>query len=139
MGVIKDIRGRVIDHEGYSATVYKDINGFDTIAHGKRIDYMDISEDIAGLIMDDDLNKILINCYQNFSWFRDQPRPAKGVIVEMIYQLGMTGFQKFKKTIAFLKAKDYKSAAVEMMDSQWGRIHLKRAKILRNIIKACNK
>ena len=130
---------RIKENEGFSATVYKDINGFDTIGYGKRVDFMHLSKEVSGLMINDDYFLILIWCYNKFDWFRTQPDDAKGVIVEMVYQLGMTGFCKFKKTIEFLKAKDYKSAAVEMMDSQWGRIHLKRAKILRNIIKACNK
>ena len=41
--------------------------------------------------------------------------------MNMNYQLGVTAFSKFKKTIYLLANKDYKGASVEMLDSKWAR------------------
>ena len=39
------------------------------------------------------------------------PDEVKGIVLEMNYQLGVTAFSKFKKTIKYIKVKDYKSAS----------------------------
>ena len=39
----------------------------------------------------------------------------------MNYQLGVTSFSKFKKTIYLLANKDYRAASEEMLDSKWAR------------------
>ena len=47
------------------------------------------------------------------------PVIIREVVMEMCYQMGVTGFSKFKKTIGFFEAKDFKGASVEMLDSKW--------------------
>jgi lysozyme len=37
----------------------------------------------------------------------------------MVFNLGMTGFTKFKKTIAAIEDGDFDKAAEEMVDSRW--------------------
>lgn len=51
--------------------------------------------------------------------FTDHPEEIQTVIVDMIFNLGAQGFQKFEKTIAALEAKDYAAAAAQMADSVW--------------------
>jgi lysozyme len=53
----------------------------------------------------------------------------------MAYNLGMTGFFKFEKTIAFLEKGDFESAANEMLNSKWANQVGKRAKELVTMIK----
>lgn len=43
----------------------------------------------------------------------------RGVVVEMIYQLGWRGVEKFRKFRAALENQDYDEAAEEMKDSKW--------------------
>ena len=42
--------------------------------------------------------------------------------MNLSYQLGVSGFNKFKKTIFLLAHKDYKGASTEMLDSKWARV-----------------
>ena len=42
-------------------------------------------------------------------------------LINMIFNLGNTGFRGFKKTIAFIDGRDYEAAALEMLDSLWAR------------------
>ena len=56
-------------------------------------------------------------------------------MVEMCYQLGVSGFSKFKKTIDHLENKRYGKASAEMLDSKWARQTPNRALELSNIIK----
>jgi GH24 family phage-related lysozyme (muramidase) len=46
---------------------------------------------------------------------------VRGVIVQMLFNLGTRGVQKFKRFLDAIRAKDYKRAALEMLDSKWHR------------------
>ena len=39
----------------------------------------------------------------------------------MAFNLGVAGLLKFKKMIAALEKRDYDTAAIEMLDSQWAK------------------
>jgi lysozyme len=49
--------------------------------------------------------------------------------------MGISGFSKFKKTIALLRLREFKGASIEMLDSKWYRQTPNRAKKLSDIVK----
>ena len=51
-------------------------------------------------------------------------------MIEMCYQMGITGFSKFKKTIEHLKCEEWELAASEMLISRWQKQTPNRAKAL---------
>ena len=63
------------------------------------------------------------------------PQEIKDIVTEMCYQLGVTGFSKFKKTIAYLQDKKWEEASVEMLDSLWARQTPNRAKEMSDRVK----
>ena len=87
------------------------------------------------MILDKKLNKLIKDVDNKFSFMDDIAVEAQDVVYEMCYQLGINGFSKFKKTIAYLRDEDYKMAAIEMLDSRWAKQTPNRAKRLSNIIK----
>ena len=62
------------------------------------------------------------------------PKAIQDVVMEMCYQLGVTGFSKFVKTITYLKDKDFKNASIEMLDSKWAKQTPNRAKKMSEIV-----
>ena len=46
--------------------------------------------------------------------------------MNMNYQLGVSAFSKFKKTIKYISDKDYQGASTEMLDSLWARVQTPR-------------
>ena len=54
----------------------------------------------------------------------------------MCYQLGISGFSKFKKTIYLLETEQYEEASVEMLDSLWAKQTPRRAKELSEVIRS---
>ena len=112
-----DLIESIKKHEGYVGVVYKDSLGIDTIGYGFAI------KDLKDRI------KI------KFDWYKYMPQEIKDVVVEMCYQLGVTGFSKFVKTITYLKDKDFKNASIEMLDSKWAKQTPNRAKELSNRVK----
>ena len=106
-------------NEGYISTVYKDSLGIDTIGYGFAIKDLNLEEDICDIILERKINKLRAEVKKRFKWYDNMPVIIKEVVMEMCYQMGVTGFSKFKKTIRFFEAKDFKSASVEMLDSKW--------------------
>jgi lysozyme len=131
MSLIESIK----KNEGYVKMVYKDSLGIDTIGYGFAIKDLELDEDICNDILLRKLKDLEKKVNKKFAWFRYMPPKVKDVVMEMCYQLGVTGFSKFKKTIAYLQNKQWEEASVEMLDSLWANQTPNRAKALSNIIK----
>ena len=132
--IVKDIK----KHEGFRAKVYKCTEGYDTIGYGFAIKDLVLDEDIADLILMKKLHKLLERILIAFPWFKDVDDTAKAVIVNMCYQLGLSGFSKFKKTIYLLETEQYEEASVEMLDSLWAKQTPNRAKELSETLRSIN-
>ena len=130
--IVKDIK----KHEGFEPKVYKCTEGYDTIGYGFAIKDLVLDEDIADLILMKKLHKMLQRILIAFPWFKDVNDKAKGVIVNMCYQLGLSGFSKFKKTIYLLETEQYEDASVEMLDSLWAKQTPNRAKELSETLRS---
>ncbi len=65
------------------------------------------------------------------------PNKVRDVVIEMCYQLGVSGFSRFKKTISYLKEKQFEKASKEMLDSRWAVQTPNRAKELSEIVASC--
>ena len=123
-------------HEGFRSRVYKCSAGFDTIGDGFAFIDLVLVEDIAEQILIRNLYDLTCKIQDRFRWFDDQPREAQDVIINMCYQLGVTGFSRFKKTIYLLEHKDYKKASYEMLESKWALQTPNRAEELSKILRA---
>ena len=131
MNILKDIKR----HEGFRSKVYKCTEGYDTIGYGFAIKDLEIDEDIAELILMKKIKKLLERIISSFEWFEGSPDEIKYVVTNMCYQLGVTGFSKFKKTIYLFETEQYEEASSEMLDSLWAKQTPNRAKELSSIVK----
>ena len=122
-------------HEGYVGIVYKDSLGIDTIGYGFAIKDLELDEDICEIILERKLKDLQSRVDLKFNWYRYMPQEIKDVVMEMCYQLGVTGFSKFKKTIAYLQNKQWNDASVEMLDSLWAKQTPNRAKEMSDRVK----
>ena len=122
-------------HEGYVGIVYKDSLGIDTIGYGFAIKDLELDEDVCEIILKRKLNTLTDIVLLKFSWFKYMPQEIKDIVIEMCYQLGVTGFSKFKKTIAYLQNKQWEEASVEMLDSLWAKQTPNRAKEMSKRVK----
>ena len=107
--------------EGYRSSVYLDTLEKPTIGYGFLIDSLELQEDICQLILMRKLEKLIKTIKFNFKWFDDMPEKVQDVVINICYQLGVSGFSKFKKTIQFMKNKQWDKASVEMLDSKWAK------------------
>ena len=122
-------------HEGYVGIVYKDSLGIDTIGYGFAIKDLELDEDICEIILERKITQLIDRINNKFSWYKYMPQEIKDIVTAMCYQLGVTGFSKFKKTIAYLQDKKWEEASVEMLDSLWARQTPNRAKEMSDRVK----
>ena len=127
---MKSLIKKIKEHEGYRASVYQCTEGYDTIGYGFAIKDLELSEEICDIILAEKLAKLQFDINSKFEWFDESPELVKDVVTNMCYQLGLSGFSKFKKTIYYLETEQYEEASIECLDSLWAKQTPNRAKEL---------
>ena len=123
-------------HEGFRPTVYQCTEGYDTIGYGFAVKDLELTKDIAEKILIQKVAELESKISKKFEWYHTAPQEAKEVVINMCYQLGLSGFSKFKKTIYLLETEQYEDASIEMLDSLWAKQTPIRAKELSEIVRS---
>ena len=132
---MKDLLESIKKHEGFVEHVYDDSLDIPTIGYGFAIKDLVLDEDIAEEILIRKLEKLKRNANSRFRWLEDMPVVIQEVILNMCYQLGVTGVSKFRRAISAFQEGDWDEAANEMLDSLWARQTPNRATELSNIVR----
>ena len=132
---MEDLLKRIKEHEGFRSRVYKCTEGYDTIGYGFAIKDLELDEDIAEEILLRKLEKLIKRIRDKFDWLDTVPHEVQGVLVNMSYQMGVTGVSKFKKALHAMQMFQWKIAADELLDSRWAKQTPNRAKELSDIIR----
>lgn len=73
---------------------------------------------------------------ERYTWYNELDEIRKKIIIDMVFNLGISGFLSFKNTIQAIKDKDYNLAAKEMVNSRWYRQVGTRSKRLVEMMKS---
>jgi len=112
-----EIKEMIHRHEGFRPYVYYDTLGFPTGGYGHAfLDRSPISHNVAVLLFDEDFDRVKKD-YEKLRFDLDPVRRA--VIIDMLFNLGLTRFRAFRRMIYALEHKQYDTAADEMLDSKW--------------------
>lgn len=145
--VLEYITPKTAEFEGFSSVVYKCPAGYDTIGYGRNIESHPLSKEEREQLQNGEISKEVamewlkkdleqryyLAC--DFAWFRDLDNVARaGAVVDMIYNLGLSGFKKFKKFIEAMNKRDYIKAVMELEDSAWFNQVGRRAKEISKMI-----
>ena len=125
----------VIVHEGFSRYIYLDSVGVRTVGFGRNLDDRGISREEAEMLLLNDLETSTKEA-KKFEFYENLTSNRRDVIVEMIFNLGLTRFKKFKKTIGYINQANHSAAADEMLDSRWAKQVGQRALTLSNKFRA---
>ena len=120
----------LLRHEGLRLKPYRDTVGKLTVGVGRNLDDLGISRQEALYLLRNDINRVRREVRHAFPWFDGLNGVRKNVILDMVFNMGLPGFRQFKKTIAAIREKRWREAAVEMLDSRWARQVGKRARDL---------
>lgn len=104
----------ITDEEGFSASMYQDHLGNWTIGHG----ITNLTEEESMAVVHIRLSHLSDYLTVKYDWFHRLNTTRKAVVLSMVYQLGKTGFSKFKKTIKALSESDWITAGAEAKDSK---------------------
>ena len=122
---------RIGVNEGFRSKPYQCSEGVWTIGHGLTW----ITEEESLHILTSRISQLHLKLLDDLDWYKDMPPEVQGVIIEMCYQMGFTGFTKFKKAIVHMKEREWQLAAHEMLDSRWAKQTSNRANQLADIVR----
>ena len=121
----KKLKDRIKKNEGYSVRPYQDQLGFYTIGYGHLITEKERKYYINKFkkkhfddLFEIDFKKAYKQYKKNFSK-KGHTTSEKELLIEMLFQLGVSGVSKFKKMLYFLNKKKKFMASLEMLDSLW--------------------
>ncbi len=114
MSAIEQIK----EDEGFSGRVYRCTAGATTIGYGRNLDQNPLTPEEAEHLLKNDL-KIVLKQAVRLPYYHRLPPVRRGVILNMIYNIGISRFNKFVKMNDALCNNNYELAADEMLDSKW--------------------
>jgi len=124
-----DIQAMIKRHEGFKNKVYTDSVVVPTGGWGHAfLKDSPIPISVAVRFFEEDF-KAAVADYGRFCTAYDlRVDPVRrGVLIDMLFNLGLPRLSKFKKMIAALQVNDFDEAAVQMKDSKWYRQTKSRA------------
>ena len=128
---VEQLREQLKIDEGCVYEIYNDHLGYPTFGIGHLVRESDpengspvgtkVSEDRVANAFDDDIGIVLSDCNKLYPDFEDLPEEAQQIIANMMFNLGRPRLSKFVGMKRGVDAKDWDSAADEMVDSRWYR------------------
>ena len=128
---VEKLREQLKIDEGCVYEIYNDHLGYPTFGIGHLVRESDpengsplgteISEDRVNEAFDADIEIVLSDCNILYPDFEDLPEEAQQIIANMMFNLGRPRLSKFVGMKRGVDAKDWNSAADEMVDSRWYR------------------
>ena len=125
--VFEEVKKKITAHEGLVLKPYKDSVGKLTIGVGRNLDDNGIRPDEADLMLTNDIKSAELDIENNFNFYKDLSHIRQFVLIDMVFNLGISRLLGFKKMISALNLGDYRTAANEMLDSKWATQVGKRA------------
>lgn len=127
------LENMLIRHEGLKLKPYRCTAGKLTIGVGRNIEDNGITEVEARMMLRNDI-EVSRSPLLKLKWFTELNPARQDVVINMVFNLGLSRFLKFKKTIAFLQDKQWENASIEMLNSSWAKQVGNRAQELAAII-----
>lgn len=107
-------------HEGVELKPYKCTSNKLTIGIGRNLEDVGISEHEAEFLLMNDLDTYM-TAAKTYDWYAGLNDARKAVIVNMLFNMGQTNFNKFLKMKQALDVGDFPEAAKQMLDSRWAK------------------
>jgi lysozyme len=128
-----DLKQQLIREEGAESCAYQDSLGYWTIGVGRLIDSRKgggLSNEEIDMLLDNDIKRNYEAVLKALPWIEKLSDQRQAVLIEMAFQMGVSGLLQFKRTLGSIEDGQYGEAAVEMLDSLWAQQTPERAKRL---------
>lgn len=134
----ESLEKQLIRHEGLRLKPYHDSVGKLTIGVGRcletnplttgEIDYLGredlsdgITEEEALYLLKNDIGKCREAFRDNFTFFDSLSEVRRNVVIDMCFNLGISGLKKFVNTLKAIENEEYDKAADMMLQSKWAQ------------------
>ena len=117
-------------HEGLRLKPYTDTVGKLTLGIGRNLEDKGITEQEALFMLNNDVDYFYGQLNKKLTWFKSLDDARQNVLVNMAFNLGVSGLLSFKNSLSLIKAGHYTAAASAMLDSKWAKQVGYRAKEL---------
>lgn len=123
---IDRLTSALIRHEGKVFAgnrhrMHTDSVGKITIGFGRNLSDRGLSETEAQFLLLNDIQEVIDQLRHDYQWFDELNDVRQEVIINMAFNMGISGFGKFKKTIRLIELGTFDTAAREMLASKWAR------------------
>ena len=120
--------------EGVELRPYKCSAGFLTLGVGRNIEERGITMDESDYLLANDITICEEEATRVFKWYDTLSDVRQRVILNMVFNLGLTKLLNFKKFLAAMEAEDWEEAGKQMLDSRWAKQVGNRADRLEQMI-----
>ena len=134
---IEQLRKELERDEGVKYEVYLDHLGYPTFGIGHLITDDDpecgasvgtkVDSDRVQEAFETDVESVLSDCERLYVQFEHLPEEVQLIVANMMFNMGYTRLSKFKGMKRGVDARNWESAADEMVDSKWYRQVTRRA------------
>jgi lysozyme len=120
--LLQKVKEQLLRHEGLKLKPYRCSAGKLTIGIGRNLDNCGISQKEAFVLLENDILRCESQLLDHIpiAYF-DLNDTRKAVLLNMCFNLGITGLLEFKNTLAFIGAGDFERAANGMLASRWAK------------------
>lgn len=130
MATLRSLREILILHEGVRLKPYDDktgktvrsgdeLQGKITIGVGRNLTDRGISQSEMNTLLNADIREAE-RAAATYDFYADLGEPRQAVVVSMIFNLGVSGWAKFRRTHKLIRAGKYEQAAMEMVTDRHG-------------------
>lgn len=128
----------ILSAEGFKSSAYMDSQGLWTIGYGTLIDKRlnaGLTTEEGKYLYNNRRNIAISSCNDHFSWFPKLSDARQRALVEMCYQLGISGLLKFINMLIAMQNYNFNDAAIAALDSEWAKQCPQRAARVAGMIK----
>ena len=112
------LKNRIKLHEGCRLRPYRDSEGVLTAGYGRNLEAVPFSRTEVDLMFDNDFDRAR-QLARSFHVYEQLNSVRRGVLIEMVFQMGKAGVARFKNFLKAAQAEDWDKAHDEMLDSKW--------------------
>jgi lysozyme len=112
---------------------YEDSVGKITIGTGRNLSDCGISREEALFLLENDIKKVLSDLDRAFPWWREKPEPVQRFLANLCFNLGIVGLRKWRETLRFIEAGQYKAAAKQFRSNTryFSQVHSRAERLAR--------
>jgi lysozyme len=120
--LLQKVKDQLVRHEGLKLKPYRCPAGKLTIGVGRNLDDCGISQKEAFVLLENDIlsceRELLSEIPEIYSGLNET---RKSVLLNMCFNLGISGLIQFTNTLAFIGSGDFEKAANGMLASRWAK------------------